>query len=95
MTDLNRVETDAALQNSPLWFGEWALPTQFNATDEFLFQWADAQKRAYSVGAGWIVSIWLVVGFFSVLRLIWYVSLQFWSFKIEESDLAGDTARQW
>ena len=39
-----------------MWFGEWGLPTQFNATDEFLFQWADAQKLAYSQGAGWIVS---------------------------------------
>lgn len=26
------------------------------ATDEFLYQWADAQKLAYSQGAGWIVS---------------------------------------
>ncbi len=37
-------------------FEEWGLPTQFNATDEFLFKWADAQKLAYSKGAGWIVS---------------------------------------
>jgi hypothetical protein len=54
--DLDRVQSDAALGNSPMWFGEWALPTQFQATDEFLKQWADAQKRAYSAGAGWIVS---------------------------------------
>lgn len=53
--DLNRVQADAALGNSPLWFGEWGLPTQFNATDAFLFKWADAQKLAYSKGAGWIV----------------------------------------
>ncbi|KAG6819833.1 hypothetical protein H0H93_008090 [Arthromyces matolae] len=33
---------------------EWALPTQFDATDDFLYKWADAQKRAYSQGAGWI-----------------------------------------
>ncbi|KAE9386983.1 family 5 hypothetical beta glucosidase from glycoside dehydrogenase [Gymnopus androsaceus JB14] len=52
--NLNRVQADAALGNSPLWFGEWGLPTQFNATDEFLQQWADAQKLAYSEGAGWI-----------------------------------------
>ncbi|KAG6880856.1 hypothetical protein C0993_003976, partial [Termitomyces sp. T159_Od127] len=52
----------------------WALPTQFSASDEFLYKWADAQKRAYSQGAGWI---------------------EFWNFKIEKSDLAGDTARQW
>ncbi|GLB41591.1 putative glycosyl hydrolase 5 (cellulase A) family protein [Lyophyllum shimeji] len=71
--NLDRIQNDAALGNSPLYFGEWALPTQFPATDEFLRKWADAQKRAYSMGAGWI----------------------FWNFKIEISDLAGDTARQW
>ncbi|KAJ7173673.1 glycoside hydrolase family 5 protein [Mycena filopes] len=52
--NLQRVQNDAALNNSPLWFGEWGLPTQFNATDEFLRQWADAQKLAYSQGRGWI-----------------------------------------
>ncbi|KAJ7497937.1 glycoside hydrolase family 5 protein [Mycena galericulata] len=52
--NLNRVQADAALGDSPLWFGEWGLPTQFNATDEFLTQWADAQKLAYSQGAGWL-----------------------------------------
>ncbi|KAJ7780285.1 glycoside hydrolase family 5 protein [Mycena maculata] len=52
--NLNRIQADAALGDSPLWFGEWGLPTQFNATDAFLFQWADAQKLAYSQGAGWL-----------------------------------------
>ncbi|EGN97012.1 glycoside hydrolase family 5 protein [Serpula lacrymans var. lacrymans S7.3] len=52
--NLNRIQADAALGDTPLWFGEWGLPTQFNATDEFLYQWADAQKWAYSKGAGWI-----------------------------------------
>ncbi|KAG8221111.1 glycoside hydrolase family 5 protein [Butyriboletus roseoflavus] len=52
--NLQRIQNDAALGNSPLWFGEWGLPTQFNATDAFLNQWADAQKWAYSKGAGWI-----------------------------------------
>ncbi|PFH54352.1 glycoside hydrolase family 5 protein [Amanita thiersii Skay4041] len=51
---LDRVEADAALGNSPLMIGEWALPTEFYATDGFLFKWADAQKLAYSKGAGWI-----------------------------------------
>ena len=55
-TDLQRVQADAAVGDSPLWFGEWGLPTQFNATDDFLFKWADAQKLAYSQGTGWIVS---------------------------------------
>ncbi|KAF8957115.1 glycoside hydrolase family 5 protein [Flammula alnicola] len=52
--NLNRIQNDAALGNSPLWFGEWGLPTQFNATNEFLVKWADAQKFSYSKGAGWI-----------------------------------------
>ncbi|KAJ8518078.1 hypothetical protein ONZ45_g4797 [Pleurotus djamor] len=52
--NLNRVEADAALLNTPLWFGEWALSTQFAATDGFLRQWADAQKLAYNKGQGWI-----------------------------------------
>ena len=59
--DLPRVQNDAALGNSPLWFGEWGLPTQFAATDDFLFKWADAQKLAYSQGAGWIVSDFLEI----------------------------------
>ncbi|KAG1896181.1 glycoside hydrolase family 5 protein [Suillus fuscotomentosus] len=52
--NLTRIQADAAVGNSPLWFGEWGLSTQFNATDEFLYKWADAQKLAYSKGAGWI-----------------------------------------
>lgn len=46
--DLDRVEQAAAVGNSPLWFGEWAITTNFAATDEFLKKWADAQKLAYS-----------------------------------------------
>ena len=57
LSDLQRIQNDAALGNSPLWFGEWGLSTQFNATDDFLYKWADAQKWAYSKGAGWIVSM--------------------------------------
>lgn len=57
LLDLQRIQNDAALGDSPLWFGEWGLPTQFNATDEFLYKWADAQKWSYSKGAGWIVSM--------------------------------------
>ncbi|KAI0731003.1 glycoside hydrolase superfamily [Earliella scabrosa] len=52
--NLDRIERDAALGNTPLWFGEWALPTQFGATDEFLYKWADAQKFAYGKDKGWI-----------------------------------------
>jgi hypothetical protein len=35
-------------------FGEWSLATQFHASDSFLKKFADAQKHAYSKGAGWI-----------------------------------------
>ncbi|KAK0501699.1 glycoside hydrolase family 5 protein [Armillaria luteobubalina] len=52
--NLQRVQADADLGNSPLVFGEWALTTQFTASDEFLIKWADAQKLAYTKGAGWI-----------------------------------------
>ncbi|KAJ7813139.1 glycoside hydrolase family 5 protein [Mycena olivaceomarginata] len=53
--NLNRVQNDAVLGNSPFWFGEWGLPVQFNTTDDFLKQWTDAQKLAYGQGAGWII----------------------------------------
>jgi glucan endo-1,6-beta-glucosidase len=52
--DLKRVENSAALGNTPLWFGEWSLATNFPPTEEFMIQWADAQKLAYSKGHGWI-----------------------------------------
>jgi hypothetical protein len=44
-------------------FLEWGLSTQFNATNEFLKKWADAQKFSYSKGAGWLVSYFF---FFSI-----------------------------
>ncbi|TEB33243.1 glycoside hydrolase family 5 protein [Coprinellus micaceus] len=71
--NLDRIESDANLGNTPLMFGEWGLSTQFSASDEFLKKWADAQKFSYGKGAGWI----------------------FWNFKIEVSQKAGETARQW
>ena len=40
-----------------MWFGEWSISTNFDATDAFLKDWADAQKLAYSKGAGWIVRV--------------------------------------
>lgn len=77
--DLNRIQDDAAVRNSPVWFGgisvlllfppflaqsicnffftlEWALSTEFSASDRFLKQWADAQKFAYANSTGWFVS---------------------------------------
>ncbi|KAI0630907.1 glycoside hydrolase family 5 protein [Trametes polyzona] len=49
-----RIQNDTAQGDSPLWFGEWALSTEFNATDAFLYKWADAQKYVYSKSKGWI-----------------------------------------
>ncbi|CAE6498075.1 unnamed protein product [Rhizoctonia solani] len=41
--------------NSPLVFGEWSLATNFNASKEFLRDWADAQRFIYAGQAdGWI-----------------------------------------
>ncbi|KAF6753558.1 glycoside hydrolase family 5 protein [Ephemerocybe angulata] len=71
--NLDRIEKDAALGNSPLFFGEWAISTEFPATDAFLKKWADAQKYSYGKDAGWM----------------------FWNFKIEVSEKANGTARQW
>ncbi|KAH9034624.1 glycoside hydrolase family 5 protein [Lactarius pseudohatsudake] len=48
------IQNDIALRNTPVWVGEWALSTQFNATDDFLRKWADAQKLVYSQDAGWL-----------------------------------------
>ncbi|KAH9074950.1 glycoside hydrolase family 5 protein [Lactarius deliciosus] len=48
------IQNDIALRNTPVWVGEWALSTQFNATDDFLRKWADAQKLVYGQDAGWL-----------------------------------------
>ncbi|KAL5492617.1 hypothetical protein ACEPAI_4064 [Sanghuangporus weigelae] len=52
--NLQRVQDDASQGNTPLAFGEWSLATQFEPSDDFLKKWADAQKKAYSAGKGWI-----------------------------------------
>jgi len=48
------IQKDVAAGNTPVWYGEFSLATQFNATDDFLRKWADAQKLMYSQGAGWL-----------------------------------------
>lgn len=91
--DLSRIQADAAVGDSPLWFGEWGLSTEFNATDEFLYKWADAQKLAYSKGAGWIVRVPLhLIKMFAQRNI-----LQYWNFKTEISPLTNGSAlaRQW
>ncbi|KAI6125905.1 glycoside hydrolase family 5 protein [Pisolithus croceorrhizus] len=52
--NLQRIQNDTVLGDSPLWFGEWGLATQCDASDSFLKQWGDAQKWAYGQSAGWI-----------------------------------------
>ncbi|KAI6160413.1 glycoside hydrolase family 5 protein [Pisolithus thermaeus] len=54
LSDLQRIQNDTVLGDSPLWFGEWGLATQCDASDSFLKQWGDAQKWAYGQSAGWI-----------------------------------------
>lgn len=55
VTDRNDTQQDVLLRNTPLWYGEWAISTNFNATDEFMCKWADAQKLKYSESSGWLV----------------------------------------
>jgi hypothetical protein len=57
--------------NLPVWYGEWSLATQFNATDDFLCKWADAQKLTYSQGAGWLVRS----SFFKTRKIWFYTSV--------------------
>lgn len=45
-----------------MWYGEWSLATNFNATDAFLKRWGDAQKLTYSKSRGWIVRLFLPLG---------------------------------
>ncbi|KAF7790215.1 hypothetical protein EIP86_001167 [Pleurotus ostreatoroseus] len=51
---LTRIKQDADKGDSPLWFGEWSLATEWSPSDEFFRRWADAQKLAYSDSKGWI-----------------------------------------
>jgi len=53
LCNLDRLDSDYNVGDKPLWFGEWSLATQFNATDAFVKVWADAQKLIYGQGAGW------------------------------------------
>uniref|UniRef100_A0A0W0G5E0 Putative glycoside hydrolase family 5 protein n=1 Tax=Moniliophthora roreri TaxID=221103 RepID=A0A0W0G5E0_MONRR len=54
LCNLDRIQKDAALGNTPLWFGEWSLATNFAANESFIRDWADAQKLQYGRDAGWI-----------------------------------------
>ncbi|CAE6350666.1 unnamed protein product [Rhizoctonia solani] len=50
----DRVKNALAVGNSPLVFGEWSLATNFPASDQFMHDWADAQRHIYAGQAdGW------------------------------------------
>ncbi|CUA70583.1 Glucan endo-1,6-beta-glucosidase B [Rhizoctonia solani] len=50
----DRVAKATEANNSPLVFGEWSLATNFNASQQFLHDWADAQRYIYAGQAdGW------------------------------------------
>ncbi|KAG9121348.1 hypothetical protein FRC07_002724 [Ceratobasidium sp. 392] len=51
----DRVAKATAEGNRPLVFGEWSLATNFNANEQFLHDWSDAQRHIYAGQAdGWI-----------------------------------------
>ncbi|CAE6490971.1 unnamed protein product [Rhizoctonia solani] len=51
----DRVQKAYSDNNNPLVFGEWSLATNFDATEGFLHDWADAQRHIYAGQAdGWI-----------------------------------------
>ncbi|KAF8307358.1 glycoside hydrolase [Clavulina sp. PMI_390] len=54
MCNLTKVADEAAIGDAPMVFGEWSVATNFNTTDDFIRDYGDAQKLAYSQGAGWI-----------------------------------------
>ncbi|KAH7339165.1 glycoside hydrolase superfamily [Rhizoctonia solani] len=51
----DRVTSARAVGNSPLVFGEWSLATNFNASREFMHDWADAQRHIYAGQADVII----------------------------------------
>ncbi|KAF8307333.1 glycoside hydrolase [Clavulina sp. PMI_390] len=54
MCELTKVADEAAIGDAPMIFGEWSLGTAFNTSDQFDRDYGDAQKLAYSQGAGWL-----------------------------------------
>jgi glucan endo-1,6-beta-glucosidase len=58
MCNLGRTEGSAAVNNIPLWYGEWSLVTNFGASDDFLRRWADAQKLTFRKAKGWFYWNW-------------------------------------
>ena len=84
---IDRKIVQPATKNTPLVVGEWALSTQFDATEDFLYKWADAQKLLYSQDAGWMVCSLSLRN-----KLSHQHKSQFFNFKLEET---SPLARQW
>jgi hypothetical protein len=90
LADRNDTQKGASLGNTPLVYGEWSLATEFNATDDFLFKFADAQKLKYSESSGWLVCVLLpsvITPFFVAKssKLTWLLSLRMDSSGISNS----------
>ncbi|KEP49177.1 glycoside hydrolase family 5 protein [Rhizoctonia solani 123E] len=57
----DRVTKAYGENNNPLVFGEWSLATNFDNSEEFLYDWADAQRHIYAGQAdGWIFWSWKI-----------------------------------
>ncbi|KAH7339142.1 glycoside hydrolase superfamily [Rhizoctonia solani] len=57
----DRVQKAYEQNNNPLVFGEWSLATNFDNSEEFLYDWADAQRHIYAGQAdGWIFWSWKI-----------------------------------
>ncbi|KEP48133.1 glycoside hydrolase family 5 protein [Rhizoctonia solani 123E] len=71
----DRVKNAIKVNNSPLVFGEWSLATNFNASKEFLHDWADAQKSIYAkLADGWIFWTFKIEEGLPHLLPNWYAS---------------------
>ena len=87
IVDRQIIQPATAAKNTPLVVGEWALSTEFNATEDFLPKWADAQKLLYSQDAGWMVCSLYIRD-----KISHQHKSQFWNFKLEETN---PLVRQW
>jgi len=54
------ITKETAIGDVPIVTAEWAISTAFPTDDTFLRHWGDAQKLAYSQGAGWMFWNWKV-----------------------------------
>ncbi|KDN35660.1 hypothetical protein RSAG8_11403, partial [Rhizoctonia solani AG-8 WAC10335] len=94
----DRVKKAVEANNSPLVFGEWSLATNFNASKEFLYDWADAQRFIYAGQAdGWIFwSFKIEEGSPNIPAWSFFESLKAGYFKNDPSKLTNpDVCKRW